>query len=122
MIRELYRTAFAGAGYEIQVVNDAPATYKILEQYRPDIIFVDIMLPGQSGMEILKELRTNPKHASQKVKIILLTNLAQENLAKEAAESNADGYIIKANTIPSDLIDIVKSYDNDKPAPPAAPR
>lgn len=113
MIRELYNTSFKGSGYEIEVVNDAAEAYKKLESFKPDVVFIDIMLPGISGMDVLKELRANPKYGCQKAKLILLTNMAQENLAKQAVQNKADGYIIKASTVPNDLISIVESFNKE---------
>lgn len=113
MIRELYRTTFVDAGYPTQGARDAQETFKLLETFTPDVILLDVMLPSLSGLDILKELRTNPQYKCEKAKIILLTNLAHENLAdlekKIALDTPPDGYIIKADTTPSDVLTIVRS-------------
>lgn len=115
MIRDLYGMTFSGAGYPTQTANDAVEAYKKLENFTPDIVFIDIMLPGKSGIEILKDLRTNPKYKCQTAKIIMLTNLAQEDLEAQAKANKANGYLIKVETVPSDLIKIVERISKSSP-------
>jgi DNA-binding response OmpR family regulator len=124
MIRELYFITLTKAGYTIECTGDGSATFDLLLRFRPDIIFLDIMLPGMSGIDILKKLRTDPQYNCQNTKIILITNLGQENLADVALAAHADGYVIKADIVPKDLIKIIHSLEQSSPPPsdpPAAP-
>lgn len=109
MIRDLYRIALVNKQYTVDIANDADSTYNKITSYKPDCILLDIMLPGVSGLEILKELRTNPAHGSQNVKIVILTNLAQRSATDNAIQNGADGYIVKADILPKDLPSIIES-------------
>ncbi len=111
MIRDMYRLALADAHYLVEVADSANELYAKLPNFRPDVMFLDIMLPGASGLEILNELRTNPKHGCMNTKIIILTNLAQRNVADNAMEHGADGYVIKADILPKDLPTVVRSLE-----------
>ncbi|HEV7454827.1 MAG TPA: response regulator [Candidatus Saccharimonadales bacterium] len=126
MIRELYFITLTKAGYKVECTGDGPATFDLLLHFRPDIIFLDIMLPGMSGIDILKKLRADPQYNCQNTKIILITNLGQENLADVALASHADGYVIKADIVPKDLIKIIRSLEQPSPppadTPPPAPK
>jgi len=113
MIRDMYRLALADSQYVVEVADSAEETYTKLQTFRPDCIFLDIMLPGSSGLEILNELRTNPKHGCMSTKIIILTNLAQRNVADNAMSHGADGYIIKADILPKDLPRVVQSLEEE---------
>jgi DNA-binding response OmpR family regulator len=113
MIRDLYRMSLANSQYVIEVADSADEMYAKLENFHPDCIFVDVMLPGVSGLEILKELRTNPKHGCTNAKIIVLTNLAQRSVADNAMNNGADGFIIKADMLPRDLPAVIKSLEED---------
>lgn len=112
MIRELYYFTLTKAGYKVKLAGDAKGAFATLDDFQPDIIFLDIMLPGLSGLDILKTLRTDAKYHSQDVKIVLITNLGQQSLADTAMADHADGYIIKADIVPKDLIKIIKSFES----------
>jgi DNA-binding response OmpR family regulator len=111
MIRDMYRIALVSKQYSVEVASDADVAYKKVSVFKPDCIFLDIMLPGVSGLEILNELRTNPVYNCQKVKIVILTNLAQASVSENAIANGADGFIIKADILPKDLPSVVQSLE-----------
>lgn len=112
MIRELYRTTLVNSQYRVEIASDSTEVFLRLEKFKPDYILLDVMLPGVSGLDILKQLRSNPKYGCQKAKIIMLTNLAQRSVTESALESGADGYIIKSDILPTDLPTIMSSVDD----------
>lgn len=112
MIRDLYRMALANANYIVETADSAGEMYAKIDTFHPDILFIDVMLPGTSGLEILKEIRTNPAHGCINSKVIILTNLAQRSVADNAMENGADGYIIKADILPKDLPEVIKSLED----------
>lgn len=109
MIRELYTTILVESQYHVETAVSASELYDKLHTYHPDYVLLDLMLPGVSGMEILKELRSNPVHGCQKAKIILLTNMSESDFQDEAIKNGADGYLIKADTALADLPKIIES-------------
>lgn len=113
MIRDLYRLALADAQYVVEVADTAEEAYTKLQTFHPDCIFLDIMLPNTSGLEILQQLRTNPAYGCTTTKVIMLTNLAQRSVADNAMQNGADGYIIKADILPKDLPKVVESLGRD---------
>jgi len=113
MIRDLYKMALANAHYTVDVADSADELYAKLEHSKPDVLFIDVMLPGISGLEILKELRTNPARGCINAKIVILTNLAQRAVADNAMASGADGFIIKADMLPKDLPRVIESLEEE---------
>lgn len=111
MIRDLYRAALVDAKFTVESAGTAYELYQKLINFHPDYVFLDIMLPDVSGLEILKELRTNAAHRCINVEIVILTNLAQRSVADSAIEAGADGYIIKADILPKDLPKVIESLD-----------
>ncbi len=111
MILELYRTTLVRDGFHVEIASDSHQAYEVLKKYTPDVVLLDIMLPGESGLDILKELRTNPVYNCQQTRILMLTNLAQKGLADNAFELGADGYVVKADILPSDLKKIISSAE-----------
>ena len=83
-----------------------------------DIILLDLMIPGITGFEVLRRLReTTP---DLKAKVIVTTNLDQEDDSKAEIEKMADGYLIKAEFTPRQLVEIISGMahgteaNNDK--------
>lgn len=105
-IGELYTRALKKAGYEIAVVPDGSEGLKAALSNTYDIILLDLMVPGITGMDILRQLRQktdNPIRA----KIVITTNLEVKDGLHKELENMADGYIIKAEITPHQLVDFV---------------
>lgn len=117
-IRDLYKITLANAHFNVEVADSAKELYAKLEKFKPDCLFLDVMLPGTSGLEVLKELRTNPARGCMNAKIIVMTNLAQRSVADNAMDNGADGFIIKADILPKDLPRVIESLEEDVIAQP----
>ncbi len=103
-IGELYTRALTHAGYDVLVVADGEAALAESETNKYDIILLDIMLPSMSGVEILRRLKDPARPTPLKAKIIITTNLDQEESNREKIEKMADGYLIKAEITPRELV------------------
>lgn len=103
-IGELYTRALTHAGYDVLVVADGEAALAESETNKYDIILLDIMLPSMSGVEILRRLKDPTRPTPLKAKIIITTNLDQEESTREKIEKMADGYLIKAEITPRELV------------------
>lgn len=103
-ISELYTRALESAGYDVVVISDGDSALIEAEKDLYDVILLDIMIPGINGIEVLQRLRA-PNRASQlKAKIIITTNLDQAEGMREKIEQQADGYLIKAEITPRELV------------------
>ncbi len=103
-ISELYIRALTTAGYQSKVIFDGEQALKEAETNEYDIILLDIMLPNLTGTEILSRLRNTPNVKLIKAKIIITTNLEMSEEDRAGIESQADGYIIKAEVTPKELV------------------
>lgn len=103
-ISELYLRSLTKAGYVVKVVVDGREGLKQAQSNQYDIILLDIMIPNLIGTDILKTLRDPAKTPSFHSKIILATNLDQGEEGRAATEKYADGYIIKADITPKELV------------------
>ena len=103
-IGELYTRALTNAGYDVKVVADGEVALTESETNVYDIILLDIMLPSMSGVEILRRLKDPARPTPLKAKIIITTNLDQEESTREKIEKMADGYVIKAEITPRELV------------------
>lgn len=108
-LRDMYATKFTELGYEVKVADAAAAGLLLIER-NPDLDFIllDMVMPGMTGVELLQKI--SEKFPDLKAKRIVLSNQGQEEDIKSAKEAGAVGYIIKAETIPSDVVKKVESY------------
>lgn len=92
-IRELIIYALKSNGYEAVGFDKAEPFYKELENKLPDLVLLDIMLPDEDGIEILKKLRASPK--LRNIPVIILTAKSAEYDKVLGLDSGADDYITK---------------------------
>ncbi len=104
-ISELYVRALKKAGYDVNLAVDGQDGLQKALGNQYDIILLDIMVPTVTGNEILDKLQAHQPPI--KAKIIITTNLEQSEEAKEKLERQADGYIIKAEITPRQLVNFL---------------
>jgi DNA-binding response OmpR family regulator len=85
------KDALVHTGYEVDVVHDGQNALENLRSERYDLVVLDIMLPGKSGLEVLKELRAS----QQDIRVVVLTALADESDVVRGLELGADDYMAK---------------------------
>ncbi len=107
-ISELYARALQNAGYTVTTMSDGLAALNEAQTKPYDIILLDIMLPSMNGIEILNQLRTSGNQHLNKTKIIITTNLDQDDETRSKIEQQADGYLIKAEITPRELVEHLK--------------
>ena len=92
-IREIEMFALKNAGYEVQGFDCASAFYARLKERLPSLVLLDIMLPDEGGLEIVKKLRYAAQ--TRKLPIILVTAKTTELDKVKGLDSGADDYITK---------------------------
>jgi DNA-binding response OmpR family regulator len=110
-IGELYDRALTKAGYEVKTVIDGDEGLKEAQTNQYDIILLDLMVPNMTGMDILKYLRDPKQTPNFHSKIIITTNLEQREEVRASIEKQADGYLVKADITPHELVDILSKIN-----------
>jgi DNA-binding response OmpR family regulator len=108
-ISELYVRALTKAGYEVTVSMSGEDGLAYAQKGGFDVILLDLMIPGLTGMEVLRALRDPAKSPGFNSKIIITTNLVQDDATRAEIEKQADGYLIKADITPRQLVAFVQS-------------
>ncbi len=103
-ISELYVRSLTKSGYEVKVIVDGQEGLVAAQTNAYDIILLDIMLPNLTGTEILTRLRNKQETPNLKAKIIITTNLEIDKEHRRAMEAQADGYVVKAEVTPKELV------------------
>ena len=110
-IGDLYDRALRAGGYVPTVVIDGEQALKEAQTNTYDVILLDIMLPNMTGTEILDTLRNPALTPNLKAKIIITTNLELDEEGRAAIENKADGYIVKADITPKELVAFIDQID-----------
>jgi DNA-binding response OmpR family regulator len=111
-ISELYARALRKAGYEVNTLVSGDDGLTAAQSNEYDVILLDLMIPGITGFEVLRQLRNRPEKL--KAKIIITTNLDQEDESRTEIENMADGYLIKAELTPRQLVQIINDISEGK--------
>lgn len=110
-IREIFSIKLTGAGYHIETAENGLEAIKKVKELRPDLVLLDVKMPGMSGEDVLAALRADPTTCFTKV--IFTTNLGDpgQELAVEALSKKfgADGYIRKTEDLEK-LVSLVAEY------------
>lgn len=109
-ISELYARALNKAGYEVNVIVDGEEGLLEAKTNQYDIILLDLMVPNITGMEILNQLRGRDGSGFSG-KIIITTNLEQGEQGRGELEKLADGYIVKAEVTPHELVEYLGKFE-----------
>ncbi len=107
-LRDMYAMKFTESGYEVDAA-DSPATAlrKIEEAKSFDVILLDMIMPGMTGVELIEKI--NELFPTMKAKCIVLSNQGLESDIEQAEKAGAIGYIVKAEMIPSDVVKKVET-------------
>ncbi len=105
-IAEMYRFKFESEGYQVEVAVNGEAGFKMVQEFKPDIILLDLMMPVQDGPETLDQF----KEAGIKTPVIILTNLGKEEAnGRIKTTDNIADFIIKVDCTPSQVVDRTKA-------------
>lgn len=110
-LRDMYAKKFSDAGHAIDVAETgmiALQKFRQGEQY--DVVLLDMVMPGIGGIDLMKEVFN--LSGDVKPKCIVLSNQGQMEDINAAAAAGAAGYIIKAETIPSEVVKEVTAIIN----------
>jgi DNA-binding response OmpR family regulator len=110
MIIDMYLMRFQEEGYEVFHTDKGSEALEIAEHQKPDIALLDVMLPEIDGFTILRELKSNDK--TKNIPVLMLTNLGQESDQDKGEELGAEGYFIKAQHTPTEIMEKIKGIIN----------
>jgi len=97
----IVKTALQAEGYRVLTAPDGPEALKTAREEKPDLVLLDVMMPGMDGFEVLDKLRED--EATCMIPIIMLTGLSERDRKRSAIERGIKYYIVK----PFDFQDLV---------------
>lgn len=102
---EMYALKFKEVGFKVEIAETGREAVDKVDEFAPDIILLDIVLPEMDGFEVLQEIKHNKKVPNSL--IVMLTNLGQKDDTERSIRLGADDYIIKAHFTPSEVVEKV---------------
>ncbi|MBU4099346.1 response regulator [Patescibacteria group bacterium] len=108
-IRDVYMEIFQNNGYEVEIAVDGEDALVKIKSKLFDMILLDIMMPKASGMDILSQTR-KIETPNKITPIFMVTNLSEQNIIEEAFKFGTDGYIIKSQYTPQQVVDEINNF------------
>jgi DNA-binding response OmpR family regulator len=106
-LRELIVKKLTDENFETDEAVDGEEGIKKINSTNPDLVLLDLILPGIDGFEVLKKTKDNLSSAS--IPVIILSNLGQREDVEKGLKLGAVDYLVKAHFTPNEIIEKVKN-------------
>jgi len=106
-IADMYSFKCNLAGMIARHAPNGMAALSMLEDFTPDVVLLDLMMPEMNGEEFLQQFRSRPQFSSTPV--IILTNMGKEEIPKSITPDQVSDIIIKSDCTPSEVIEKIKA-------------
>ncbi|HNZ55342.1 MAG TPA: response regulator [Candidatus Paceibacterota bacterium] len=105
-LRSLNAKRLEGEGFEVLVAVDGNEALTKLTEIKPDLIFLDLLLPNVDGFEVLTKIKQD--ETTKNIPVIVFSNLGQAEDIEKAKKLGADDFMVKANFTLDDVISKIK--------------
>jgi CheY-like chemotaxis protein len=117
--REMLRAQLERDGHEVHGAADGPAGLEVAEKVQPDVVLIDVGLPGLNGYEVARRIRA--RAAGRSVVLIALTGYGQAEDRRRALDAGFDAHVTKP-VLPDELAELVAGARRGVAAVPPGPR
>ena len=109
---DIYTTKFKEAGFEVSVAEDGEEALRKIQEEKPDLLLLDIVLPCIDGWEILERIKNQNLKG---FKIVVLSNLGQKDDIERGMRLGVDKYLVKAHLTPSKVVEEIETTLENAP-------
>lgn len=109
---DMYSVKFQEAGFEVDTAMDGEKGLQKVREENFDVLLLDLVMPAVDGFEVLEKL--NEEELREGMKVIVLSNQGKAENIERGESLGIDGYIVKANAIPSEVLERVKNIIQKK--------
>jgi DNA-binding response OmpR family regulator len=106
-LRELISQKLLKEGYDVAEAMDGEKGIEAVKQESPDLILLDLILPGMDGFDVLARIKSAPE--SSDIPVIVLSNLGQKDDIEKGLKMGAVDYLIKAHFTPGEIIEKIRA-------------
>ncbi len=111
-LRELITQKLSREGYDVKEAVDGEEGVIKVKEEKPDIILLDLILPGIDGFEVLAKIKEDPE--VENIPVVILSNLGQRDDVERGLKLGAVDFLIKAHFTPGEIIEKVEKIMKDK--------
>jgi len=112
-LRDMYVTKFTESGHTVAAATNGSEGLDCIKSKSFDVVLLDMVMPGMSGLDFLKNAVSQKPEAAETV-FVVLSNQGEDTDKKAAKDAGAIGYIVKAESIPSDVVNKVEALCKKK--------
>jgi len=109
-LRDLMRTKLNREGFEVLFRIDGKEGLRAIQTEKPDLVLLDVILPGIDGFSVLQQIRSSGDPEVAKVPIVLLSNLGQDSDVAKGKQLGANDYLIKSNLTIDEIIKKIRVF------------
>lgn len=107
-ISQMYRFKFEAEGYSVETADNGKIGLKLAENFKPDIILLDLMMPEMTGDVMLEKMRATDW--GKGIKVIVLTNMGEQEVPQKVRDLDVLDIILKADMTPRQVAELVKKH------------
>jgi DNA-binding response OmpR family regulator len=109
-LRDLCVKKLISDGYCVEIAIEGEEAYDKIKCKKPSLVLLDIIMPGMSGFDVLKKVRSDDDKEVASTPIVIFSNLGQESDLQRARELGANDFFVKANLDIKNLSLVIKEY------------
>ena len=106
-LRELMSKKLITLGYEVVSAADGESGLVMIKETKPDVVLLDLILPGINGFEVLEKAKQDPAIAN--IPVVILSNLGQTEDIEKGLALGAKDFLVKAHFTPQEIVNKLKS-------------
>ncbi len=106
-LRELMSKKLLSLNYEVETAADGESGLVKINEVKPDVVLLDLILPGMNGFEVLEKSKANPETAS--IPVVILSNLGQAEDVEKGLKLGAADFLVKAHFTPQEIVNKLKN-------------
>jgi two-component system, cell cycle response regulator len=106
MLVEIYSKKFMSEGFEADTAVSGVEAEKKVKEGNFDLVLLDLVLPEADGFDVLKKIKEDP--ATSAVKVVVFSNLSQEEDKERVSSLGADGFLTKSDYTPGEIVQHIK--------------
>ena len=106
VVANIYRNKLVVEGHKVECAPDGETGLKLLQSFQPEVLILDLMLPGISGIDVLKTVRAD-EHLAQ-LPVVVLSNTYLTSMVQEAWKAGANKCLSKASSTPQSVMAVIR--------------
>ncbi len=106
-----YDMKFRNEGITAHIVQDAVSAIETIRNTNPNVVVLDVLMPGKNGWDILREIQADTN--LRKIPVLMVSNIGSDDKEAEAIAAGAAAYLVKSDTPLNDLVDRIKQLTSE---------